>query len=66
MKNSEPRTLHDYLALVVRRRWWVMGPFAALLAFSILVCLVAPKVYVSETMIMIEPREVSTDFVKDL
>jgi polysaccharide chain length determinant protein (PEP-CTERM system associated) len=56
----------DYLALIVRRKWWIIIPF---LAFSCLVCLFAfvlPSMYVSETLILIQKREVPEEFVKDL
>jgi polysaccharide biosynthesis transport protein len=62
-ESSFPR---DYLALMVRRKWWIIMPF---LAFSCLVCLFAsvlPSMYVSETLILIQKREVPEEFVKDL
>ncbi len=59
-------TLNGYLALLVRRKWWIIVPFLALSAFSVLFARVIPDAYISDTMIMIQPREIPTDFVGDL
>ncbi len=66
MSRMRLRGLHDYLALVVRRRWWVVMSFVALSALAVLFSMLFPKVFLSETMILIQPRDVPTDFVKDL
>jgi polysaccharide chain length determinant protein (PEP-CTERM system associated) len=66
MKKSRFKNLHDYLALLVRRRWWVIIPAVALCGLSILLTLVFPKMYRSQTMILIQQRDVPDDFVKDL
>ncbi len=66
MHKSRLHGLIDYLALIVRWRWLVAVSFFALCGLSILVSLLLPKIYVSETMILIQPRDVPTDFVKDL
>ena len=56
----------DFFALVVRRRWWVIGPFVALTCAVAVLTYVLPKTYVSETLILVRPRDVPQDFVKDL
>jgi polysaccharide chain length determinant protein (PEP-CTERM system associated) len=63
---SKPKGIQDYLAIVVRRRWWVVVPFLALAGLTGLFVLIVPKVYLSETLILIQPRDVPTDFVMDL
>jgi len=56
----------DFLALLVRRRWWVIAPFIGLsCAFAILTHFL-PRSYVSETMILVRPRDIPNDFVRDL
>jgi polysaccharide biosynthesis transport protein len=60
------RGMQDYLALIVRRRWWVIATSLALASLTVLVALLFPKIYLSETMILIQPRDVPGDFVKDL
>jgi len=56
----------DYLALVVRRKWWILIPFP-LLSFLIgVITYRLPDVYVSQTLILVEPRDIPSDFVRDL
>ncbi|HEY2384050.1 MAG TPA: hypothetical protein VGK48_22980 [Terriglobia bacterium] len=59
-------TSQDFLALLVRRRWWVIAPFIALSLTAAVLTHFLPKSYVSETLILIRPRDVPKDFVKDL
>jgi succinoglycan biosynthesis transport protein ExoP len=66
MKRAKLRGINDYLAMVVRRRWWVAAAFFVFAGAASLVATLFPSVYRSETMILIQPRDVSTDFVKDL
>ena len=66
MKKSRLKTLNDYLALIVRRKWWVVGTTVALCGLSLLVARIYPRMYVSRTMILIQQRDVPDDFVKDL
>jgi polysaccharide biosynthesis transport protein len=66
MKKSRFSTFNDYLALLVRRRWWVIVTAAALCGLTVWFAMVLPKSYTSQTMIMIQSRDVPTDFVKDL
>ena len=66
MKKSRLKNLHDYLALIVRRKWWVIIPTIALCGLTLLLAQVFPKMYTSRTMILIQQRDVPSDFVKDL
>src|SRR2546429_238388 len=56
----------DFLALLVRRKAWVLVSFIALTSALGLLTYVLPKTYVSETLILVRPRDVPQDFVKDL
>lgn len=58
--------IQDYLAVLFRHKWWIVIPFIALAALATLVSTMLPKIYVSESMLQIQAREVPTDFVKDL
>jgi polysaccharide chain length determinant protein (PEP-CTERM system associated) len=66
MKKSRLTNFHDFLALLVRRRWWVIITAVALCGFSVVFMMIFPKSYISQTMILIQPRDVPSDFVKDL
>jgi len=54
------------MALLVRRKWWIVFPFLALSSAALLLTYILPRMYVSESLILIQPRDVPTDFVKDL
>jgi polysaccharide chain length determinant protein (PEP-CTERM system associated) len=66
MKKARFADLQDYLALIVRRKAWVIAVFAALCGLTVVVALILPGIYLSQTMILIQPREVPSEFVKDL
>jgi len=66
MTRSRFAGVQDYLALGIRRKWWVILPFVAFSALVVLLSTMMPKIYRSETLLQIQPREVPTDFVKDL
>jgi len=56
----------DFLALLVRRRWWVIAPFIGLSCAAAILTEFLPKSFISETLILLRPRDVPQDFVKDL
>ncbi len=66
MKKSRLTNLTDYLALIVRHRWWVIGTTVALCGLTLLITLLMPESFTSRTMILIQQRDVPSDFVKDL
>ena len=55
--------LDDYWAMVVRRRWWILGPlfFGWLIVFAS--AWIIPPKYTSETVILVEPQKVPKEFV---
>jgi uncharacterized protein involved in exopolysaccharide biosynthesis len=56
----------DLMALLVRRKRWIIYPFVALSCAVAVFTLILPKLYVSKALILIHPRDVPSDFVKDL
>jgi polysaccharide chain length determinant protein (PEP-CTERM system associated) len=55
-----------FLALLIRRKWWIVAPFLALSSAAALLVHVLPETYVSETLILVRPRDVPEQFVMDL
>src|ERR1022692_3799305 len=55
--------VEDYWAMVVRRRWWILGPlfFGWLLVFAS--AWVIPARYASESVVLVEPPKVPKDLV---
>src|SRR5208283_5189311 len=57
------RGLDDYWAMVVRRRWWIIGPlFLGWLIVFASAWIIPPK-YTSETVILVEQQKVPEHFV---
>jgi polysaccharide biosynthesis transport protein len=56
----------DVMALLVRRKWWILLPFIGLSASMLVIIALLPQVYVSESLVIIRPRDVPEEFVKDL
>jgi polysaccharide biosynthesis transport protein len=62
-QNASMRGLDDYWAMVVRRRWWILGPlFLGWLIVFASAWIIPPK-YTSESTILIEPTSVPEKFV---
>jgi polysaccharide biosynthesis transport protein len=56
----------DFLALLIRRKWWALACFSLLAVGVVTVAAMLPPLYVSQTVILIESRDVPEDFVRDL
>ncbi len=57
------RGLDDYWAMVVRRRWWILGPLFLGWLISFASAWIIPPKYTSETVILVEPQKVPQQFV---
>jgi len=66
MKKSRFAGLKDYLALIVRRKWWILGTFIIFAGLAALFAKILPVTYLSESTIQIQQRDIPSDFVKDL
>ena len=60
------KSLQDFMSFLIRRRWWVLVPFIALSCLVAILTKQLPKVYVSESMVIVKPRDVPENFVMDL
>jgi succinoglycan biosynthesis transport protein ExoP len=56
----------DFLALLVRRKWWIAAPFLALSSAAALLTYFLAGIFVSEALILVQPRDVPEKFVMDL
>jgi uncharacterized protein involved in exopolysaccharide biosynthesis len=56
----------DFISLLLRRRWWVIAPFIALSCIVAVLTKELPRVYVSEALVLVRPRDVPQAFVMDL
>jgi len=60
------KSLQDFMSFLVRRRWWVIVPFIALSCLVAILTKELPKVFVSEALVIVKPRDVPENFVMDL
>ena len=56
--------LSEYWRLIVRRRWIIIGAIILSLTAAALLCILLPKTYRSETMILVEEQKVSETYVQ--
>ena len=54
------------MAFLVRRKWWVIAPFVALSSIVAVLTKQLPRIYVSEALVMVQPRDVPENFVMNL
>src|SRR5688572_3770810 len=59
-------SLQDFMSFLIRRRWWVIAPFIALTCLVGLLTKELPRVYVSQAVVLVKPRDVPENFVMDL
>jgi polysaccharide chain length determinant protein (PEP-CTERM system associated) len=64
MKKRPLTQLSDYIDLVTRRKWWIIIPAVVVPLLVFCVGKKLPKVYKSETLILVAPQKVPTDYVK--
>ena len=64
LEDQKPmRSMDEYWAMVVRRRWWILGPlFLGWLIVFASAWIIPPK-YTSETVILVEQQKVPQQFV---
>jgi protein tyrosine kinase modulator len=60
------KSLQDFMAFLVRRKWWVIAPFVALSSIVAVLTKQLPRIYVSEALVMVQPRDVPENFVMNL
>jgi len=65
MKRFVIKEPHDVVVMLLRRKWWVLLIALPLVMVAGLVSILLPSVYVSETLVLVEPKDVPDDVVKD-
>ncbi|MEW5977955.1 MAG: GNVR domain-containing protein [Acidobacteriota bacterium] len=64
MKNIQNLQLEDYFDILKRRILWILVPGVIIWFITFLFAQRLPNVYVSETLILVEPPKVPTDYVR--
>jgi protein tyrosine kinase modulator len=55
----------DILVFFDRRKWWLVLTMVPIFAIGALVTFLLPRFYASETLVLVEPKDVPDDVVKD-
>ncbi len=64
MAEQQPLGLHDYLAIGMRRKWYIIIPIVICIVGSFVVYKYLPKIYRSTTLILVQPQKVPADYVR--
>ena len=62
--NETPLNIHDYLAIGLRRKWYILFPLVVCALGSFGVYKYLPKVYQATTLILVQPQRVPEAYVR--
>jgi succinoglycan biosynthesis transport protein ExoP len=65
MQRRPPTDINDYLQIFLRRKWWVILPAVLLASIVSVVSVKLPRSYRSETLVLVDPQKVPTEYVSD-
>jgi polysaccharide chain length determinant protein (PEP-CTERM system associated) len=54
----------DIIEILLRRRWWIIITFCLTMIIGISLAFLLPKMYKAETLVLIQPQKVPTDYVQ--
>ena len=54
----------DIIEIILRRRWWIINSFCFSIIIGIILAFTLPRYYKAETLILVQPQKVPTDFVQ--
>lgn len=60
----EALDITKYLDMALRRKWWVIIPFLLTVLAGLTYDLITPKIYEAETLILVQPQKVPSNFVQ--
>lgn len=56
--------LEDIVEIILRRRWWIIISFCLSIIVGIILAFTLPKYYQADTLVLIQPQKVPTNFVQ--
>lgn len=56
--------IHEYLEIFLRRKWYALIPFLAVVLIMTVYLVFSPRKYTSSTLILVTPQKVPEEFVK--
>ena len=66
MLGDRELNLHDYLAIARRRVWWLVLPIVIGPLLAVLISLIIPNRYTSQTTVLVDQQKVPDTFVKSV
>ncbi len=57
-------SVHDYVEIFLRQIWYIIIPFAIILAGAFVYAIISPKEYRATTLILVSPQKVPESFVR--
>lgn len=64
MERKPPSSIGDFLAILKRRKYWIIVPFVVVTALGVVLGHFVPRTYQSTTTIMVVPQKVPTAYVR--
>ena len=64
MDQSAMDLLRAYASMAWRRKWTIVGALAVTMTVAMIYCMLAPKLYRSETLILVEDQTVGQGYVQ--
>lgn len=66
MERKPPATIGDFVAVIQRRKYWILVPSTVVIVIAVLLAPLVPRTYMSTTTIMIQPQTVPTAYVRPI
>ena len=64
MERKPPSTLGDFIAIVQRRKYWIIVPSITVILMALALTPLIPRSYQSTTTILVEPQKIPTEYVR--
>ena len=66
MERKPPSSIGDFVAVIKRRKYWIIIPSMTVIVLAILLAPLVPRTYMSTATIMVEPQSVPTVYVRPI
>jgi len=66
MNNMQAIKPEDIIKILLRRRWYIIIPFCISMILGIFLVMTLPKIYSSETLVLLQSQRVNTQFVQPI
>src|SRR3982074_237872 len=64
MVRKLPVSAQEYIQIFRRRKWWAILPMVIIPLAAFVVGIAMPKLYRSETLILVEPQKIPIEYVR--